>query len=454
MGLRSLLAGAVVLSALLVCSVPAHAVETGINQTLGHTKPLPRAADRLGADWVRLWASWQGMEPAQGQLSPHLVASLDAEVRALKARGVKVLVVVHRAPAWASGGRGGTAPPSDPAAFARFMGRLARAVPGVDAWELWNEPDSGQFWAGGADPPAYAALLRAAYPAIKAAQPSDVVVTGGMVGNNFDFLAALYANGARGAFDAVGVHTDTACLTDGPDAYYRDPQGRVGRYTFSAYREVHQVMADHGDAAKPIWMTELGWSTQGGRCPVGEKAGTKPLGVSPKRQARYLRAAYRCLAADPVIGVALWFGIQDIRGSGHAGGFGLYRSGGRAKPAAKAFRKLDKGIRPRRGCGGYVDRTAPTIKVLSPSAGRRFKDKVSVRVRAYDNRGGTGIGRISMALDGEHVTSWRSRGSISPWWASADWTPGVHTLTFTVKDRANNATTTSVQVVKLRRGRG
>ncbi len=92
--------------------------------------------------------------------------------------------------------------------------------------------------------------------------------------------------------------------------------------------------------------------------------------------------------------------------------------------------------------------------MLTPSTGRRFKDKISVSVRARDNRGGTGIGRISMALDGEHVTSWRSRGSISPWWASADWAPGVHTLTFSVKDRANNATTTSVQVVKLRRGRG
>ena len=336
---------------------------------------------------MRLWALWSDTEPAPGQLNQHVIASLNAEVAALKARGVKVLVVVHRAPAWASGGRGGIAPPSDPAAFGRFMGRIAGAVPGVDAWELWNEPDSGQFWAGGADPPAYAALLRAAYPAIKAAQPSDVVVTGGMVGNNFDFLAALYASGAGGAFDAVGVHTDTACLTDGPGVYYRDPQGRVGRYTFSAYREVHQVMADHGDGAKPIWMTELGWSTQGGRCPVGEKAGTKPLGVSPKRQARYLRAAYRCLAADPVIGVALWFGIQDIRGSRHAGGFGLYRSGGRAKPAARAFRELEAGIRPRRGCGGYVDRTPPTIEVLTPSTGRRFKDKISVqRARARQPR--------------------------------------------------------------------
>ena len=451
MGLRSPLSGAVALLVLLACAAPAGAVETGINQTLGHTKPLPRTADRLGADWVRLWALWQDMEPAPGQLTPHLVASLDAEVRALKARGVKVLVVVHRAPAWANGGRGGIAPPSDPATFGRFMGRLATAVPGVDAWELWNEPDSAQFWAGGADPPAYAAMLRAAYPAIKAAQPSDVVVTGGMVGNNMDFLAALYANGAGGAFDAVGVHTDTACLTDGPGAYYRDPQGRVGRYTFSAYREVHAVMADHGDAGKPIWMTEMGWSTQGGTCPVGAKAGTKPLGVSPGKQARLLRAAYRCLAADPIVGVALWFGIQDIPGSAWAGGFGLFRPGGRAKPAAKTFRKLDRGIRARRGCGGHVDRTPPKITVLTPSSGRRFSDKVSVRVRARDNRGGSGIGRISLALDGAHVASFRKRGAISPWWASEDWAPGVHTLTFSVEDRANNATTTSVQVVKVRR---
>ena len=450
MVLRSLL---VAVAAALLCAAPARAVETGLNETLGHTKPLPRTAGQLGADWVRLWALWETMEPSPGRFDEHLIGVLNGRIAALKARGVKVLVVVHRAPAWANGGRGGIAPPSDPATFGRFMGRIAARVPGADAWELWNEPDSQEFWAGGADPPAYAALLRAAYPAIKAAQPSDIVVTGGMVGNNMDFLAALYANGAGGAFDAVGVHTDTACLTDGPGVYYRDERGRVGRYTFSAYREVHAVMADHGDGAKPIWMTELGWSTQGGRCPVGTKAGTKPLGVSPRAQARFLRAAYRCLAADPVIGVALWFGIQDIRGSQHAGGFGLYRLGGKAKPAAKAFARLERGIRPRRGCGGYVDRTPPTIRVTSPADGHRFRDKVTVRVHAFDNRGGTGVGRVSLALDGEHVASFRGRGEIAPWWASEKWAPGPHTLTFTVKDRANNETTKSIQVIKLGRRR-
>jgi len=453
MRFRSPLAGAAVLAAALAWAMPARAVETGVNETLGHTVPLPRTASSLGADWVRMWALWQDMEPAPGEYNEHLISVINGRIAALKARGIKVLVVVHRAPAWASGGRGGVAPPTDPATFGAFMSQIAQRVPGADAWELWNEPDSGEFWAGGADPAAYAALLRAAYPAIKAVQPGDVVVSGGMVGNNMDFLAQLYANGAGGNFDAVGVHTDTACLTSGPDAYYRDERGRVGRYTFSAYREVHAVMADHGDAGKPIWMTELGWSTQRGRCNVGEKVGTKRIGVSKARQARFLRAAYRCLAADPFVGVALWFGLQDIPGSGgHARGFGLYRRKGKAKPAAKAFRRLERGITPRRGCGGSVDRTPPTIRVLSPRDGSRYADKLTVRVRAFDNPGGSGIGRISLAADGQHVRSWGgSGGSIDPWWGSADWKPGVHTLTFSVRDYAQNPASVTVRVEKVRR---
>jgi hypothetical protein len=451
MRLRSLAAATAAVAALLVGAAPARAVETGVNETIGQTVPSATKAKALGADWVRMWALWQDLESSPGVYAQHLVDDLNRRVAAMHARGIKVLVVVHRTPAWAGGG---TTPP-DPAQFARFMGGLAQRVPGADAWELWNEPDSAEFWAGAPQPGAYAALARASYSAIKAVQPNDVVVLGGLVGNNYEFLEQLYANGAQGAFDAVAVHTDTACLTNGPDFHYRDERGRIGRYTFSAYREVRQVMADHGDGAKPIWMTEIGWNTQStkkGSCNVGRWAGQKRMGVSKRRQARFLRAAYRCLAADPYVGVAFWFGMQDIPAafSRHARGFGLYGRKGKAKPAAKAFRRLDRGVRPRGGCGGYVDRTPPTIEVLSPREGQRFRDKLSVRVRARDNRGGTGIGRVKLALDGEHVTSWARSGSIDPWWASADWKPGVHTLTFRVADYAQNETTLDVHVEKLR----
>jgi len=448
MRLRSLLA---ILVATLVCAAPARAAETGVNETLAQTVSTVDKAPKLGADWVRVWALWSDLEQAPGQYTEHLIGELAHKVDALKARGVKVLVVVHRSPAWLGGGL----TPPDAGRFAHFMRVMAQRVPGVDAWELWNEPDSGEFWAGAPQPGAYAAVARAAYPAIKAVQPDDVVVLGGLVGNDFAFLEQLYANGAAGAFDAVAVHTDTACLTDGPGHYYRDEAGRIGRYTFPAYREVHQVMADHGDGAKPIWMTEIGWNSQSrrkGSCNVGRWAGQKPIGVSRKRQATFLRKAYACLATDPYVQVAFWFGMQDIpaRFSRHARGFGLYGRKGRAKPAARAFRRVARGVKPRR-CGGNVDRTPPTIRVVSPRDGQRFRDKITVRVRAYDNRGGTGVGRVMLALNGQHIRSWGDGGgSISPWWDSEKWKAGVHTLTFSVRDYAQNETSVSVRVEKLR----
>ena len=52
-----LLAGVAALAAALACAAPARAAETGVNETLGQTVPTAaKAAQRLGADWVRLWA--------------------------------------------------------------------------------------------------------------------------------------------------------------------------------------------------------------------------------------------------------------------------------------------------------------------------------------------------------------------------------------------------------------
>ncbi len=85
---------------------------------------------------------------------------------------------------------------------------------------------------------------------MKAADPGVTVVTTGMVGNNYAFLADVYAAGGGGSFDAVGVHTDTACLLTSPAEYYREPNGRVGRYSFTGYREVHDVMTANGDGGK------------------------------------------------------------------------------------------------------------------------------------------------------------------------------------------------------------
>jgi Cellulase (glycosyl hydrolase family 5) len=455
--MRSLLPASLLaaVAALAFAAPPAAAVETGVVETFDSTLPTAQTASELGAGWVRLWASWEYAQPAPGQWSSDIVNGLNAAADAAKARGLKVLMVVQRSPAWASGGSGGIHPPTDPATFGAAMGGLAERVPGVDAWELWNEEDETIFWAGGADPARYAAMVKAAYPAIKAAQPHDIVVTGATTGNNFDFIEALYSHGIKGSFDAVGVHTDTACLVNGPDVHYRDEQGRIGRYTFTGYREVHAVMQRHGDGDKPIWMTELGWNTQStepNSCNSGMWAGQKPLGVTEEQQAEFLTQAYRCLAADPYVQVALWFGLQDIPGSSFAGGYGLYRLNGSPKPSAAAFEALSGGIAPAR-CGGVIDESGPEIVVRKPTDGAKFVEMFPIDAEAIDSPGGVGIERIEVWADGKFARSYGSGHALMrAFWPSREWKNGTtHKITFVGEDEAGNRSSKTVTVTKVRR---
>ena len=48
-----------------------------------------------------------------------------------------------------------------------MIGHLAGTLRGqVDAWEIWNEEDTKDFWAGGPQPARYVALLKPAYAAV------------------------------------------------------------------------------------------------------------------------------------------------------------------------------------------------------------------------------------------------------------------------------------------------
>ena len=127
------------------------------------------------------------------------------------------------------------------------------------------------------------------------------MLAGASTGNDYPFVEGLYDAGAGGSFDGVAVHTDTACLVTPPDSYYREADGRVGRFSFLGFREVHDVLEQHGDGDRPIIMTELGWSATKTRCSRGASAGKKAAGVTEAQQAAYLKLAYRCLSFYPYV---------------------------------------------------------------------------------------------------------------------------------------------------------
>ena len=106
-------------------------------------------------------------------------------------------------------------PPSNPATYAAFVAFLAqRYGTRLAAIEVWNEPDQANedYFAGPEKPQRYAALLRAAYPAIKQANPNVQVLAGSLVGANGVFLRALYAAGIKGYYDGLAVHYYTLTL--------------------------------------------------------------------------------------------------------------------------------------------------------------------------------------------------------------------------------------------------
>jgi hypothetical protein len=231
--------------------------------------PGPAALDEAaatGAQQVRVFA-------LRDQFPGHY-AEFRAVVADARARGIGVVFVLM--------GEGGGST-TDPAAFGRwageFAGQMAQAG-GAAAYEVWNEPDEPGFWRGPVDPARYVRILEGAYPRIKAADPGAKVLLGPLTGNNFRWLRSIYARGGRGAFDAVAVHTDTACLVNPPSTFVREG-GEVSRFSFLGFRTVRKVMVANGDGAKTIWMTELGWSTATSPCRRGAFAHRSPR-ASPR----------------------------------------------------------------------------------------------------------------------------------------------------------------------------
>jgi hypothetical protein len=466
MKLTKILSLAAVAAALLVPATAAHAATPGINVGGAPTGPTIDEAIATGAKTVRIFALWKDFEPSARNEYPsndvnqvNLQNTFDQAIQKLNAAGAKPLFVVTEAPAWANGSSDVNVPPSNPADFGDFLRRFAahnKAVGNVAGYEVWNEPDENVFWHPGPDAVQYTAMLKAAYAGIKAGDPTATVLAGPTTGNNYGWLENLYTAGAQGSFDAVAVHTDTACLADGPDAFYRDA-GRLARFTFLGYRSVRDTMVAHGDD-KPIWMSELGWtSTNGGptSCSRGMWAGQKPSGVTEAQQAQFLTKAYQCLANDPYVAQADWFTLRDTTTESldELNHYGLLHADGSAKPALGAFRAVVAANGGSAGSCGDFD--APTIRVVKPAAGQQFVDKLDLSAAASDT--GVGIARVTFSYDGgQEIRNFTGDAlkndvpvGLAPWQGSGKLALGPHTVEVTALDLNGNTSTQTIPVTKV-----
>lgn len=226
---------------------------------------------RTGLWWkyIQPYATWDQVPPGLRRYfvrtpgAPTTFLFADALFATAASRGLTLLPVLEGAPAWAAVNpepRGEVLgnPPRDLAAFASWAGlmvarygsrgsfwaehpKLPRRPPG--AWQVWNEPNLWPAWSAPDWVHGYAALLHATAPAIRAADPAARIVLAGLTNESWTALAQLYGAADRRDFDVVAVHPYTLYTAD----------------IVKILRRVRAVMARHGDADRPLWVTEIGW---------------------------------------------------------------------------------------------------------------------------------------------------------------------------------------------------
>jgi LysM repeat protein len=233
-------------------------------------------AQSLGVEWVKQQIEWKVYEPSRGNIE---WATLDEMVNALNGGGFKILFSVAKAPAWARATLEENGPPADYADYANFVAALAERYKGkVQAYEIWNEQNLRREWNTGQPLSAasYVQLLSKAYVAIKAKDPSAIVVSGGLAPTGLDdgfnaindrtYLSQMYAAGLKSVSDAVGAHPngwanppENVCCNPVPGVpTHNDHPSFYFRNTLEEYRA---IMVANGDANTFIWATEFGWGT-------------------------------------------------------------------------------------------------------------------------------------------------------------------------------------------------
>jgi hypothetical protein len=400
-------AGAFAALVLLAFPAQASAVELGLVTDLtwgadAADQEREYAALRdLDARWVRVEVNWAEAEPAPGSYHAWSLEQTDAAIRRNHAAGRQVVVMIGKAPQWASGSTDQGTPPRDAADYARFAGFLARryAGAGVAGYEIWNEQNIGRFWGGRPSAAQYVALLRAARGAIRAADPAAKVVFGGLSTNDLAYVRAAYAAGAKGLFDVMALHPYSCEARI--DQVKRDASGAVQPGSFLGYRAVRDFMVSQGDA-RPMWFTELGWSTTSEAC-----------GVSEQGQADRIRTSVDLMNRDPYVQAVMFYNLRNNYWLHDAdtteARYGLLTTDFRAKPAYAAFRAA-AAARPAPSAppagtptAGAPARIAGAAPALSPRI-RLDRGRVRLRsgratVRLTGRVFGLAGGRVRVALE-------------------------------------------------------
>jgi hypothetical protein len=213
--------------------------------------PVPWPSVPIGS-W-RFWdahVAWADMAPRKGEFHFEYV---DRYLALAEEHNADVLYPLGLTPRWASSRpdeksayqAGWAAEPRDIEDWRSYVSAVVQHCKGrVHAYEIWNEPNYKPFWTGDVD--GVLRLTREASQIIRKLDPQAIIVSpAATTAAGTKWLAEFLSKGGGQYVDVIGYH------------FYVNTQPPENMLPI--IQQVKQIMADNGQAAKPLWNTEIGW---------------------------------------------------------------------------------------------------------------------------------------------------------------------------------------------------
>jgi len=290
-------------------------------------KSLQMIAD-AGFHWIRQEFPWEDIEiHGKGDFEdrrhePHRSAweKYDNIVDLAKQYDLEIVPRLSNPPAWTralTNTIGTYAPPDDLADWGDYVYAVVSRYRGrIRYYQLWNEPNIYPEWGERpVDPEGYTQLLCEGYHRAKEADPDVVIISGALAPtvslhpgpgpalglNDFVFLQRMYDAGAAKCFDILAVND--YMLWSGPTDHRMQPLN----INFARPVYTRDIMVANGDAAKPIWISEMNSNAVPNDPNIEGWGGYGQ--VTLEQQARYAVLAYqRAMEEWPWVGVVnFWF---------------------------------------------------------------------------------------------------------------------------------------------------
>lgn len=245
------------------------------------------AANQLSVNWVKMQVRWEDIETERDVFDWFYT---DTYLPAAQAEGLKVLISVVTAPAWAREPGVDTSrhgPPADPQDFADFVVAILERYPGmVHAVEVWNEMNLDREWTstGGLSAANYVELLRTTYQAVKEVDPGVIVVSGALsptglsdgvrAWDDFTYMDQLIAAGMLNYADCVGAHHNGINVSpnytwdqtpNDPSAAFRGPFDNPHHsWSFRSTLQTYASKIALAGGDQKLCVTEFGWASAEG----------------------------------------------------------------------------------------------------------------------------------------------------------------------------------------------